>query len=182
VERGLAPTITGKKGLYPWGTSHRIKCHGWEPTQTSGRLRALWGSLSLPQGCGSLGCSTQKQHQTAFFRPWQQKIDHCSRIPDPPPGPKREPSRSAGLTQGIRFVLHRVVHLPGHPGHCLAHLLLHAGARFRWGHVLAGGIHCWRQKSATLASRERDAKNNRRDQHSQGREGGCAAAGMALSI
>lgn len=134
-----------------------------EPFPSPG-LREPW--VQHPEGC-----------PTAFFRPQQQKIEPCSRIPDPSPGPKREPSRSAGLTKGIRFVLHRVVHLPGHPGHRLAHLFLHAGARSRRGRASAGGIHGWRKKPASPASQEGDAKNNQRDQRSRGREGGRLCCG-----
>lgn len=141
-------------------------------------LSFLGGAFLSPE----LWVQHPRRGGTAFFRLWQQKIEPCSRTPDPSPGPKREPSRSAGLTQGIRFVLHRVVHLPGHPGHRFAHPLLHVGARSRRGRAWVAGIHGRREKAAAPASQERDAKNNHWDQHSQGREGGCAGAGMALGV
>lgn len=127
-----------------------------------GWLRALWGEPFPSLGVGEPWVQPPERGPAAFFGPWQQKTEPCSQIPDPFVGPEREASRSTGLTQGVRFVLHCVVHLPGHPGHCLAHPLLHAGAQSHRGRASDRGICGRREKPAAPASRERDVKNNHR--------------------
>lgn len=125
-----------------------------------GWLRALWGEPFPSLGVGEPWVQPPERGLAAFFGPWQHKTEPCSQIPDPFVGPEREASRSTGLTQGVRFVLHCVVHLPGHPGHRLAHPLLHAGAQSHRGRASDRGIRGRREKPAAPASRERDVKNS----------------------